>query len=83
MYGKYHHALIHDTYVEVLLFHVPLSWKSENIKNKVLLMMSRLYSYDSTTTLNTLWDPGSDITLVMFDKASRLGLTGTVSHKSQ
>ena len=75
--NKFHHPLLHDAYIEGLMFHMSLSGKYENrVRDKALLMMSKVYSRDCNIPLNALWDPGSDITLVIFDTASRLGLTG-------
>ena len=75
--GKDHHPLLHEAYVEGLMFHMTLTGKLESrVRDRTLLMMNKLYSTNCSTPLNTLWDPGSDITLVRFDAASRLGLTG-------
>lgn len=37
-------------------------------------MISKVYS--NGTPLNTLWDPGSDFTLLTFSAACKLGLKG-------
>ncbi|XP_045127294.1 uncharacterized protein LOC123513898 [Portunus trituberculatus] len=75
--GKDHHPLLHEAYIEGLMFHMTLTGKLESrVRDRTLLMMNKLYSTNCSTPLNTLWDPGSDITLVRFDAASRLGLTG-------
>ena len=41
---------------------------------RVLLMISKVYS--NGHSLTTLWDPGSDITMITFAAAQRLGLRG-------
>ena len=83
-WGKDHHPLLHKTYIKGVMFHMTLTWKLESrVRDKTLLMMNKLYSTSCSTPLNTLWDPGSDSTLVRFDAACRLGLTGKEVTRSQ
>ncbi|XP_068229330.1 uncharacterized protein [Palaemon carinicauda] len=57
------------------MYSTTLSVKSKYlVRDKALLMISKLYS--NGTPLNTLWDPGSDITLITFATAYKLGLKG-------
>ncbi|XP_068212576.1 uncharacterized protein [Palaemon carinicauda] len=73
--GKYHHSLLHGAFSEGLMYSTTLSVKSKYLlRDKALLMISKLYS--NGTPLNTLWDPGSDITLITFATAYKLGLKG-------
>ncbi|XP_068235508.1 uncharacterized protein [Palaemon carinicauda] len=73
--GKYHHPLLHGAFSEGLMYSTTLSVKSKYlVRDKALLMISKLYS--NGTLLNTLWDPGSDITLITFATAYKLGLKG-------
>ena len=70
MCGRYHHPLLHQAHLEGVI--------SSNIhfdkltREKTLLMVSNVYSKGIPIT--TLWDPGSDMTIITYEMASRLGL---------
>lgn len=72
--GRYHHSLLHDAFSESVVNYA-FSLKSEQrVRENSLLMVSRVYC--DGLPLSTVWDLGSDITLVRHDTASRLGLKG-------
>ena len=74
--GKFHHPLLHGVFSEGLIYNLTLSVKSLcDVKDKTLLMISKVYS--NGTPLNTLWDPGNDISYPLnIFAASTLGLKG-------
>ena len=74
--GKYHHSLLHLASIEGFAFHnsgQPTN-KHHN-QNRVLLMVSSVKS--RSQGINTLWDPGANVSLISHDAARRLGLKGS------
>ena len=74
--SRYHHPLLHDAFKEgkstsVSRFKNPSSFYA---CQRVLLVISKLYS--NGHPLTTLWDPGSDLTMITLAAAERLGLRG-------
>ncbi|XP_045117673.1 uncharacterized protein LOC123508205 [Portunus trituberculatus] len=68
--GKYHHRMLHS------FFSKPPPNINSNLLSRdgVLLMINSVYSH--TRPVTTLWDPGSNMTLITNRMAKHLGLKG-------
>ena len=73
---KYHHPLLHEAFKEGKITSVShfKNPSSSYACQRVLLMINKVHS--NGHFLTTLWDPGSDITMITFAAAQRLGLRG-------
>lgn len=68
--GKNHHRMLHDYFIK------PQEHMNSNLLSRdgVLLMLSLVYS--NARPISTLWDPGSNMTLITNRMAKQLGLKG-------
>ena len=76
---RHHHPVLHEVFSERPMSYVSnsLMFNNQDTYNQrlnVLLMVSMVYSKGQGIT--TLWDPGSDVTMITFSAAAKLGLRG-------
>lgn len=67
-----HHNMLHRAHVEGIMFHSTSQRQSTPLIRKTLLMISKVLSRGRPIT--TLWDSGSDITIITHTLASKYGL---------
>ncbi|XP_076028384.1 uncharacterized protein LOC143017480 [Oratosquilla oratoria] len=67
--GMWHHPLLHRSPLNGTMYHV-----NDHKTSKVLLMVSSIYH--NGVPINTMWDSGSDVTVITHSMAKRLGLIG-------
>ena len=73
--NKHHHETLHEAHVDGLVYQTSAYSSHNDAKNTMFQVMS-IQCSKSTTNVNVLWDGGSNCSLLTFEKAKHLGLTG-------
>lgn len=73
--GIWHHPLLHKAQIDGSMYHYTnMTSRALNDRSKVMLMVSSVHHKGIPIT--TLWDSGSDITVITHSMAKRLGIAG-------
>ena len=74
--GLRHHQLIHDAHVEGIVFHNNSSKHEGKTSLQIQELQAKIAKGDNVK-LNVMWDDGSTLSLITFEKAKVMGLKGS------